>query len=159
MPDGFTVDDSELRQFAADLGEVPKTAGRYVRAAVEVSARHVKDTWSEDAAGQLGASRYPKSITYDVKTAYLFGQSVVEAEIGPDKDRSGLQGPLGNLIEFGTAADGGLSSKVGTGAAALQRTADDFERGLSKALEDAENAAATDASVVRSAAAVVRGSY
>ena len=144
MPDGFELDVSELRRFAAELGEVPKVAGRFVRAAVEVSARHVKDAWREDAAGQLGASKYPKSITYDVKTAHLFGQSVVEAEIGPDKHRRGLQGPLGNLIEFGTAAGGGLSSRVGTGATALQRTADDFERGLGKALEDAERAAGVD---------------
>lgn len=157
--DSFTVDTSEVDRFAADLGTVAATAGRYLRPAVEVSARHVKDTWAEDAAGQVGASRFPKSITYDVKSAHLFGQSVVEAEIGPDKDRRGLQGPLGNLIEYGTAADGGLSSKVGTGAAALQRTAEDFERGLSRALADAEKAALTDASVVRSAAAVIRGGY
>lgn len=144
MPDGFEIDTSEFRQYAADLGQLPATAGRYLRSAVEVSARHVNDTWREDAEGQLGASRYPKSITYDVKSAHLFGQSVVEAEIGPDKSRRGLQGPLGNLIEFGTAAGGGLSSRVGSGAAALQRTADDFERGLSKALGDAERAAGVD---------------
>lgn len=157
--DSFTVDTSEVDRFAADLGKVPETAGRYLRTAVEVSARHVKDDWRENAEGQLGASRFPKSITYDVKSAHLFGQSVIEAEIGPDKARRGLQGPLGNLIEYGTAADGGLSSRVGTGAAALERTAADFERGLSRALEDAENAALTDGSVVRSAVAVVRGSY
>lgn len=157
--DGFTVDTSEVRQLAAGLGAVAATAGRYVHSAVKASATHLKDEWRESADGQVGASRYPKSITYDIKTAALLGQSVIEAEIGPDKSRRGLQAPLGNLIEFGSAADGGLSSKVGTGAAALERTAEDFERGLSKALEDAENAALTDASFVRSTAAVVRGAY
>jgi len=141
VPDGFEVDDSELRQFAADLGEVRPIAGRFVRAAVEVSARHVKDMWRDDAKGQLGVSKFPYSITYDINTRASLTGSVVEAEIGPDKSRRGLQAALGNLVEFGGARAGGLSSRIGTGAAALERTRDDFEQGLSKALEDTERAA------------------
>lgn len=157
MVDGFTVDTSELNQFAADLGKVPAVAGRFIRAAVEVSARRVKDEWRDETKGILGAPAFPYSIGYDVKSAHLFGQTVVQAEIGPDKDRN--QGALGNLIEYGGETQGGLDSHRGMGAAALQRTADDLEKGLGRALEDAENVAATDASIVRSAGAVVRGSY
>jgi hypothetical protein len=43
------------------------------------------------------ARLYPASISYDVTE----GPGVVEAEIGPDKGRP--QGPLGNLLEFGSA--------------------------------------------------------
>lgn len=158
MSDKVTVDFSEVNQLAAQLGSVPANAGRYVRSAVEVSARNVKDSWRDDAKGQLGTPGFPASIDYEVQTAYLFGQSVIQAEIGPNKSRGG-QAKLGNLIEYGGASSGGLSSKIGTGAAALERTQEDFVRGLSNALADAENVIATDASLSRSVSAVLRGGY
>lgn len=157
MTDSFAVDDSELQQFAADLGEVGANAGRYVRAAVEVSARHVKDGWREETEGILGARGFPSTIGYDVKTFQGFGASVVQAEIGPDKERG--QGALGNLIEYGGDTRGGLDSNRGVGEAELERVQDDFEKGLGKALEDAEHAAGIDSSVLGSAGAVIRGSY
>lgn len=153
------IDDSEVRQFASDLGEVARTAGRYIRSAVEKSAREVKDQWREDAEGQLGTRRFPKSIDYDVTTLQAFGVSVIEAEIGPNKSTQGRQAALGNLIEFGGKTDGGLLSRRGIGEAALERVEGDFEYGLSKALEDAENAAAVDSSLTGQAGAVIRGSY
>jgi hypothetical protein len=157
MPDGFTVDDSELRQFAADLGEVPAVAGRYIRSAVQFSAHKVDELWTAEANGQLGTRGYPPSITYDIKTFQGFGASVIQAEIGPDKERA--QGALGNLIEYGGDTHGGLDSRRGVGEAALERVQNDFEKGLSRALEDAEHAAGVDASTTASAGAVIRGSY
>lgn len=159
MGDGISVDAREFHQLSDGMGKIPQFAGKYFRQAVEVSARHVKDEWADEAAGQLGAQRYPKSVTYDIVSAHLFGNSVIQAEVGPDKNRRGLQGPLGNLIEYGTAADGGLSSKVGTGAAALERTEADFVEGLAKASEAAERAAFIDSSITAGAAAVIRGYY
>lgn len=139
MVDGFTVDDSELRQYAADLGKVPSVAGRYIRSAVEVSARKAKDMYRDDVKGIKGAGAFPYSIGYDIETFHGFGVSVIQAEIGPDKDRN--QGALGNLVEFEGNKDGGLSSNEGAGEAALERVEDDFVKGLAIALTDAERAA------------------
>jgi len=157
MPDGFTVDDSELRLFAVQLGEVGANAGRYIRSAVEISARKVDDLWTKTAKGQLGTRGYPFTISYDISVFNGFGASVIQAEIGPDKERG--QGALGNLIEFGGDTNGGLDSRRGAGEAALERVEDDFVKGLAIALDDAEHAAGVDASIVKSAGAVIRGSY
>lgn len=150
-------DFSEVDQLAADLGTVPRTAGRFVRAAVETSARHVKDGWRDETAGISHAPTFPRSIDYTVSTLQAFGVSVIEAEIGPDKGKP--QGALGNLIEYGGAEHGGLASRRGVGAAGVRAVQEDFVKGLSVALADAEHAAGVDSSVVRSAGAVVRGSY
>lgn len=157
MPDGFTVDDSELRSLAASLGEVPAVAGRFIRSAVEVSARKVDELWTKTAEGQLGTRGYPFTIGYDISTFQGFGASVIQAEIGPDKERG--QGALGNLIEFGGDTNGGLDSRRGAGEAALERVEDDFVKGLSIALDDAEHMAGVDSSITKSAGAVIRGSY
>jgi hypothetical protein len=136
MSDAFSIDSSEIDQLAADLGAVPATAGRFLRSAVEVSSRRVKDDWRDESKGLEHAPAFPYSVGYDVTTAHAFGQTVLKSEIGPDKERA--QGALGNLIEFGSINN----PPQGLGHGALQRNEDDFERGLSKALVDAERAAA-----------------
>lgn len=68
------------------------------RAVVSRGALNVKNGWRSNATASAGrhAKLYPSSITYDMKP-HPTGAS---AEIGPDK---GLpQGPLGNLLEFGS---------------------------------------------------------
>lgn len=157
MADGFEIDASEVDQLAAAFGAVPNHLGWFLPKAVEVSARNVKDGWRDETKGIAQGRAFPFSITYDVAVFQGFGASVVQAEIGPDKGRA--QGPLGNLIEYGGETKGGLASNRGVGAAEVQEVADDFERGLAKALEDAESAAGVDESVFKSAGAVVRGSY
>lgn len=133
------VDASEVDRLAADLKAVPDGAGRFVRAAVEVSARHVKDGWKDETQGIKGAPRFPFAVTYDIQSFQGFGASVVQAEIGPDKERP--QGALGNLIEFGGDTQGGLDSNRGVGAGEVREVADDFARGVSRALADAERLA------------------
>jgi len=132
VPDGITVDSSEINLLASDLGNVPSVAGRFIRQAVEVSARRVKDDWKEAATGFPTIPAFPYSVSYDVSAFSGFGATVVQAEIGPDKEKS--QGALGNLIEFGSEHN----EPMGLGAAALQHTEEDFERGLEKATRDAE---------------------
>jgi hypothetical protein len=144
MADGFTVDDSEVRALAVDIGDVPQIAGPFMRSAVEVTSRHIKDDWRSGTGGIKGASAFPYSISYDIYTAaagasVIAGKSVIVSEIGPDKGKP--QGPLGNLIEFEGDKSGGLSSREGFGEASLERNADDFEKGLSIATRDAERAA------------------
>lgn len=157
MADGVSIDASEVNQLAGALHGAGVNAGRYIRSAATFTALNVKKDWQATAKGQLGAKGFPPSIGYDINTFQGFGQSVLQVEIGPDKERA--QGALGNLIEYGGDTRGGLDSRRGFGAAALHRNAADFEKGLSMALEDAERAAGVDGSVVGSAGAVLRGSY
>lgn len=141
MSDTIVFDFSELDQLAADLGEVPTNAGRYVRQAVEVSARNVRDDWRENLQGLAHAPALPYAVTYDIAVLQGFGQSVCKAEIGPDKERP--QGALGNFTEFGSVHN----APRGDGHAALQKFEKDFEYGLNKALEDAEKASGFGAAV------------
>lgn len=124
-------DFSELDQLAADLGEAAKNVGPFVRKAVEVTARNVRDDWRENAKGMDHAPAFPFSITYDLIGFQGFGATALNAEIGPDKDRK--QGALGNLIEYGSRNN----PPQGLGHGALQRNEADFERGIEKAIDDA----------------------
>jgi hypothetical protein len=152
VADSFDIDFPELNRLAADLGEVPEKAGPFIRKAVEVTARNVRDDWRANARGLRHAPAFPYSITYDIGAGY--DQSIVQAvssvisgaissarsttitaEIGPDKARA--QGALGNLIEFGSVHN----SPQGLGHAALQRNEGDLQKGLEIALKDAERAA------------------
>jgi hypothetical protein len=76
-------------------------AGRAQVQAVAVVSRgalNVKNGWRANATATAGrhARLYPSSISYDMRP-HPTGAS---AEIGPDKGRP--QGPLGNLLEFGS---------------------------------------------------------
>lgn len=134
MADGFSIDFSALDKLAADLGEVPKNAGENVRKATEVSARKVKDEWR----GKLRGARYlpaaSRAINYDLKGGNAIRGSQIEAEIGADL---GGQGSLVGIVEYGSPT---LAPR-GYGLKALEDTAEDFQHGLEKALEDAERKA------------------
>lgn len=130
----MSVDWREFQELARDLGAVPETAGKNIRQAVEVTARKTKDHWRDGAKGMAHAPGHPFSVSYDMKGFEGFGASVVSAEIGPDK--SGPQGALGNLIEFGSRNN----PPQGIGQAALHANEEDFARGLDIALRDAEEA-------------------
>lgn len=156
MTDSFSMDFSEVDELVADLGTVASTAGQYVRKAVEVGARNVKDDWRDFARAELAggsAGPFPASITYDVTTFQGFGASIIRAEIGPDKDRP--QGALGNLLEFGSVNNAPKSY----GANALKANESDFQRGLVAALEDAERVLKGSSSIRGSAAGVIRGRF
>lgn len=131
MPDGMEFDFTELNKLAADLGEVPKAIGPFVRKAVEVTARKVRDDWRDNAKGMPHAPAFPYSISYDLKGGNAARGSQIDAEIGPDKGRP--QGALGNLIEFGSVNN----PPQGLGHGALQRNQEDFATGLSRAEDDA----------------------
>lgn len=126
------IDRSELDKLAADLGEVPKRSSRNLRQAIEVTARHVRDTARQNASGMAHAPAFPYSITYDITGSGDSGTgSTLDAEIGPDKDRP--QGALGNLIEYGSVRN----PPQGIMHGALQSNEADFERGIDLAVADA----------------------
>lgn len=153
MADGISIDFSEIDTLAAQLANVGPNAGKYINSAVQFTAKKIDKDWEREAKGMLHAPAFPYSITYDVSTFQGFGVSVIQADIGPDKERP--QGGLGNLIEFGSVNN----PPQGLGHGALQRNEADFEKGLAMALEDAEHDAGVDSSVTKSAAAVIRGGY
>lgn len=100
MPDFIGVDMSEVNALAADLMATSLRTLPVVEKVTEVAAVKIKKDAqkrikSADRYGRLPG--YPSSITYDTATR---GVSV-SAEIGPDKDRN--QGPLGNVLEYGTS--------------------------------------------------------
>jgi hypothetical protein len=124
------VDD--LRSLAHDLSEAPRKAQRDVLAVVEHGAVNVKNGWAENARATSGkaAPHYPASISYDLNLgAALVGR--VEAEIGPDKSKP--QGPLGNLLEFGSPH----SPPHNDGGRALREEAPKFEQSIAAITLDA----------------------
>lgn len=139
MGDGIHVDLSELAQLSADLGTVPETAGSFINSAVQFTSKEVK----KSAAKKVGRRRHFKqaaaAIDYEVKTFQGFGASVIQSEIGYDKDKSA--GPLGNLIEFGAPGSGNALTPGNELVTSLHEQEDDFARGLLKATADAERKA------------------
>jgi hypothetical protein len=134
MADGFSIDFSALDKLAADLGEVPKNAGDNVRKATEVSARKVKDEWRSKLRGARYLPAASRAISYDIKGGRGIRGSQIEAEIGANL---GGQGSLVGIVEYGSPT---LAPR-GYGLKALEDTAEDFQRGLEKAIDDAERSA------------------
>jgi len=143
MPDSISFNFDEIYKLAADLGKVSANAGPKIVAATEVTARHVKDSWRQKLTGANYLPYAAKSISYDlgstgqslIREAFNSGSfnlaNAVVAEIGPDL---GGQGSLVGIVEYGSPT---LAPR-GYGAAALQENMDDFQKGLEKAVLDAE---------------------
>jgi hypothetical protein len=93
------IDLTELDAIGAAVLASLTTVKVEGRAVVSKGALNIKNDWRANAIGSAGAHArlYPNSISYDIEPA----GTVVEAAIGPDKGKP--QGPLGNLLEFGSA--------------------------------------------------------
>ncbi len=136
MADG-SVDFSDIDRLAADLEQVADNAGPLINSAIQVTSLKVK----RSAAKKVGRSTTWKAaagaIDYEIKTFQGFGQSLIQSEIGYDKQRPA--GALGNLREFGAPdSDGGPLAPHNDLASALKENQQDFVLGLVKATEDAE---------------------
>lgn len=86
------------------IADLDKAVGKVVIGTygiVDRAALRMK-TESRQLAAAIGShvTSYPQSITYDI--AYV--GAGVQAEIGPDK--SGPQGALGNILQYGTSNNG-----------------------------------------------------
>lgn len=95
---------SDLGDLADDLRDVAERALEEGRKVVQKGALNVKSDARDLITGYAHLPHYPKSITYD--TDVDAGAGAITAHIGPDKDKR--QGPLGNLIEFGSIHNGPL---------------------------------------------------
>ena len=122
----------DLRMLAHDIREAPVRAQRDAVAVVEHGAVNIKRNWRDaaKASSDKHARAYPYSISYDmVLGAALVGR--IEAVIGPDKSKP--QGPLGNLLEFGSVNN----PPTNDGGRALEAEAAAFEAELAKVTLDA----------------------
>ena len=121
-------DFSEVLSLAATIEDAPQAALPKIRQAVEITARHVKDDWRDDARRQNPgqAKNYPSAIDYTMELS----DGEIGAEVGP---RVGGQGSLGILED----APGGVGARPQkSGQKAARKNEDDFQRGLERAVAD-----------------------
>lgn len=120
--DELQIDTSDLKHLAATLQVASRNTVAEARSVVAKGANNVQ----KDARERIGRGpylpAYARSITYDL--SWPIG--AVKAVIGPDKDRP--QGPLGNVLEYGSP---GRAPRPHLGPA-LEAESPRFE----KALED-----------------------
>ncbi len=96
----FEFDMSEVEAFATILDAAPAKALKDTREVVQKAALNIKKGMQDDFGGIAHAPYFPSAITYDTRVTH----DGIEAEIGPDKSKP--QGPLGNILAFGTVKNG-----------------------------------------------------
>jgi hypothetical protein len=121
------IDVIGLTVVVDDLGTFAERLRVNVGKAVTVTSRKVRDDARNRIRGHKYLPAYPYSITYDVKVTPVG----VEGEIGPDKGRS--QGPLGNIIEYGTSKNAPIPHL----GPALDANAEDLVTGIEIAVHQA----------------------
>lgn len=112
------IDDSQLRQLAADLDAAPRKVDALKLVTVE--ALKTKKDWAARWTGIRGMPHLARSVTYDVEQT----ASGAEAEIGPDPSRT--QGPLDNIVEFGSSINGPIRPVTKAVADAAADRLEDF---------------------------------
>jgi hypothetical protein len=122
----ITFDTSEVRRLAADLGAIPPATMPQVRAVLQKGALNIKNDWRQRWTGLSHVPALPYSITYD--TTIL--ATSARAEIGPDPSKR--QGPLDNILEFGSINNAPHPG----GGPALASEAPKFEKALADVLGD-----------------------
>lgn len=138
MADGISFDFSELTALAADLGTVPDNAGPNVRKAVEFTSVEVKKSAAKKVTKRRHFRQAAAAIGFDV-TAKAGATSSITSEIGYDKGRP--SGKLGNLVEFGAPGSPNALTPGNELVSSLHENEADFQKGLERALADAERKA------------------
>lgn len=136
------MDYSDLTELVADLRAAALDTGVELVKAVEVTAVNVRNSWRDKLRGSQTVPRGAHSVTYDMTAneSYLRqaltgkgGASEVSAEIGPEIGIPGGQGAIVGMLEYGTPTTG----PRGFGLEALRENEEDFERGVSMAVDAA----------------------
>lgn len=123
--DGVTV--TGLNAVVSDLNAFPRKLAVNVHKAVKVTSQKVRDDARNRIKGHKYLPAYPYSITYDTKVT----AEGAEGEIGPDKGRP--QGPLGNIVEYGTSKNAPIPHL----GPALDANAEDLVAGIEIAVRQA----------------------
>lgn len=118
------IDLSDVDTYIAELGRVPKDLHDEVVKVGEKGALNIKRDWAQAWSGHAYIGPLSRTVSYDRK----FRGTEVEWEIGPDKGRA--QGPLGNIIEFGSVKN----APIPGGLPALDREAPRTEKAISDVL-------------------------
>ena len=128
----INFDFSELNTLSADLGKVAGNTGPFINSAIQFTSNLIKKAAQKSVSG--GDPRWkalPSAIDYEIKTFQGFGASVIQSEIGYDKDKGA--GQLGNVREFGTPK---VPPHLDLQKALTENEAD-FEKGIARAIDDA----------------------
>ena len=130
MSPDFNFD--ELRSLTADLGKVANNTGPFINSAVQFTSRLVRDAARDSVkSGSKQWRALPSAIDYEITVGANGTGSVIESEIGYNKDRAA--GKLGNIREFGTPSVAPHSDLQ----TALTANEADFEKGITQAIDDA----------------------
>lgn len=124
----------DLNALARDLGEIPKATAPFVRKAVEISARNIKDLIRDEYSGARALPGASRSISYDIQGSTGARLGGISAEIGPEL---GGQGSVVGLVDEGAPRTPGRKRIP----KALQNEAPGFTRGIEQAIEDGLKAA------------------
>lgn len=93
----MSIDDSELRELAYDLGNVSQQVASKVEGVVKKGALNIKNTMRDDFKNSTHFDQVARTINFDVES----DASGTEAEIGPDKYWRAAR--LANIAYFGTS--------------------------------------------------------
>lgn len=106
------IDDSDLRALAADLGTVEARVLPKVRPIVSKGALNIKNQLQRDARASAHFNALAPSIGYDMGGGSFGGDSVIEAEIGPDRSRGSGAGLLGAYWGWSRGGGGTLPDPI-----------------------------------------------
>jgi hypothetical protein len=127
--DQVRIDTSDVKQLAASIDQAVDITPREVRGVVQKGALNIKRGAQERIGRGPYLPGYASTISYDTT---VDREDVVEAEIGPDKNKRlgggeyRTPGNLGNILEYGSP---GRAPKPHLGPAA-EDEAPRFERAL-----------------------------
>lgn len=123
----FSIDTSDLRRLAVDLGTAPARTHDQVRKVTQRAALNIKRDLQEEAEGSARFSGIPASISYETWEK----RDGIGAEIGPQIGRR--QGSLAFIAYEGTARSGPVFPDP---AGALDREAETFQDYLARAVAE-----------------------
>lgn len=128
-------DFSELDDLIADLGRVPTETEPFLKKAIEVSARNLKNDWKQRAQRSTYYPRtYAAAIDYDMRGYAGIGGGGIYAEIGPKLGAT--SGASAGFLDEPLSSAGVDSAPMHAGRAALEAIEPDFVDGIEKALAD-----------------------
>lgn len=90
------VDEAGFDDWIRALDQAAEDVADQGKKVVGKGSLNIKKGAQRRVSGFAHLPHYPRAISYDVTSKGTF----IESEIGPDKKRP--QGPLGNIVEYGT---------------------------------------------------------
>lgn len=134
MADGFNVDFSELDVLAADLDRAVEGIEPFLVSAIKFTSVRVKRSAQAKVRRRKFFKGGARAINFELKKFRGFGASVIQSEIGYDKDKGGA---IGSLAEFGAPGSPNALAPGNELQRSLHEEEADFQKGVERALDDA----------------------